>query len=44
MAIFLTGVTGFLGSFVVNEILERSDRDLQLLVRASSDRKALEQI
>ncbi len=44
MAIFLTGVTGFLGSFVVNEILERSDRDLQLLVRASSDRKALERV
>ncbi len=42
MAIFLTGVTGFLGSYVVNEILDHSDRDLQLLVRASDDRKALE--
>jgi len=44
MAIFLTGVTGFLGSTVVAHILEHSDRDLQLLVRASDDRKALERV
>lgn len=41
-AIFLTGSTGFLGSFVVAEILRNSDRPLQLMVRASTDRKALE--
>lgn len=34
MAIFVTGSTGYLGSYIVNELLEKHSRKLILLVRA----------
>ncbi|ALF52749.1 polyketide synthase [Nostoc piscinale CENA21] len=34
--IFLTGSTGFLGAFIIRELLEQTDAELYCLVRASS--------
>jgi len=42
--IFLTGGTGYLGGYVVSELLKRSDRDLVLLTRARSDDEAREKL
>ncbi len=42
MSIFLTGGTGFIGSYVVSRLLRRSDERLALLVRGA-DRRAAEE-
>ena len=36
MTTLLTGVTGYLGSYVAHELLQRSDERLAVLVRAKS--------
>lgn len=42
--VFLTGGTGYLGSYVCHELLTHTDKGLALLVRASSRRDALEKL
>lgn len=44
MAIFLTGATGYLGSYVVTELLRRHDDRLALLVRAKSEDEARQRL
>jgi len=43
-SIFLTGGTGFLGSYVVHELLERSDRSVVLMVRGRDDAHRLQKV
>lgn len=40
-AVFLTGATGFLGVFLLAELLERIDAEIYCLVRAADEREAL---
>ncbi|MFC9439269.1 amino acid adenylation domain-containing protein [Nocardia sp. NPDC057030] len=42
--VFLTGVTGFLGAFLLAALLERTDLHVYCLVRADDDRAALDRI
>jgi thioester reductase-like protein len=42
--IFLSGATGFLGAFLLTQLLERSDVTVWCLVRAPSDAAALERV
>jgi thioester reductase-like protein len=42
--IFLTGATGFFGPFLLKSLLEQSNQDLQILVRADSDEMAMERL
>jgi len=44
MAIFLTGSTGYIGSYLAAFLLERSAERLNLLVRAKSEREAEERL
>jgi len=44
MSIFLTGGTGFIGSYVVDRLIRRSDERLSLLVRAKDTRAAEEKL
>jgi thioester reductase-like protein len=44
MAIFLTGSTGYLGSYLVAELLTGHDEKLNLLVRAKSGQEARERL
>jgi long-chain acyl-CoA synthetase len=44
MTIFLTGGTGFIGSYVVSRLLRRSDERLTLLVRGKDHRAAEEKL
>ncbi|MFO1518663.1 MAG: SDR family oxidoreductase [bacterium] len=44
MAVFITGATGFLGSYVVADFLTRHSDRLQLLVRSRSVREAEERL
>lgn len=41
MSTFITGATGYLGSYVVHELLEGSDETLELMVRAKSQDQAV---
>lgn len=43
-SIFLTGSTGFLGAFLVAELLTQTQASLVCLVRASSEQKAFERV
>lgn len=43
-AILLTGATGFLGSFLLRELLDRTSAKIYCLVRASGERAGLERI
>jgi len=43
-AIFVTGATGYIGSYVVSELLRTSDQRLALLVRAGSQPQARERL
>ncbi|MGE5291012.1 MAG: amino acid adenylation domain-containing protein [Micromonosporaceae bacterium] len=42
--IFLTGATGYLGSFLVKELAERTDATIWCLVRAGSEAEGLDRI
>jgi thioester reductase-like protein len=42
--LFVTGATGFLGRYLLAELLRRSDRDVICLVRATDDAAALERV
>jgi thioester reductase-like protein len=42
--IFLTGATGFFGPFLLKSLLEQSNQDLQILVRADAEDKAMERL
>ncbi len=44
MAIFLTGVTGYIGSYVANLLLEQHQDRLAVLVRAKSEQEARERL
>lgn len=44
MATFLTGATGFIGSYVAHELLSRTSERLAVLVRAKSIRQAQERL
>jgi len=44
VAIFLTGVTGYLGSYVADELLRRTDERLSVLIRADSIQAARERL
>ena len=44
MAVFLTGVTGYIGSYVANHILREHDDRLAVLVRAKSEAAARERL
>ena len=43
-ALFITGGTGFLGSYVVHRLLEETDQRLMLLTRAEDERAGLEKL
>jgi thioester reductase-like protein/amino acid adenylation domain-containing protein len=42
--VFLTGATGFLGSFLLHELLEQTDAEVHCLVRASDETAAMDRI
>jgi thioester reductase-like protein len=42
--VFITGATGYLGSYVVHDLLTMSDRPLTLMVRARDDAQALDRV
>lgn len=42
--IFVTGGTGYVGSYVLHQLLRKTDRTIRLLVRAHSERQALEKL
>ncbi|MEV4921456.1 non-ribosomal peptide synthetase [Streptomyces roseoverticillatus] len=42
--ILLTGATGFLGSFLLRELLDRTEADVWCLVRAADDEEAAERL
>ena len=42
--IFLTGATGFFGPFLLKSLLEQSNQDLQILVRADAEDTAMERL
>ena len=42
--IFLTGASGFVGAFLLNELLEKTTADIYCLVRAKNSQQALERI
>jgi thioester reductase-like protein len=42
--IFLTGATGFLGAFLLDELLQQTKANIYCLVRSSSSEKALQKI
>jgi len=42
--VLLTGATGFLGAFLMREILDQTDADVHCLVRASSPAEAMQRI
>jgi nucleoside-diphosphate-sugar epimerase len=44
MAIFVTGSTGYLGSYIVAGLLRNHRESLQLLVRANSEQEARERL
>ncbi|MFO0636630.1 MAG: SDR family oxidoreductase [Nannocystaceae bacterium] len=44
MSIFLTGATGYIGSYVANELLTRSDERIAVLVRAKSEAEAQQRL
>ncbi|RLB44965.1 MAG: hypothetical protein DRJ42_31005 [Deltaproteobacteria bacterium] len=44
MSIFITGGTGFIGSYVVHRLLKRSDERLTLLIRAKDQQAAEEKL
>lgn len=44
MSIFITGATGYVGSYVVNELLQTTDEHLHLLVRAGDKSEAVEKL
>jgi myxalamid-type nonribosomal peptide synthetase MxaA len=43
-AIFLTGATGFVGAFVLRELLDRTDAEVYCLARAGDDQAARDRI
>jgi thioester reductase-like protein len=43
-AVFLTGTTGFVGSFVLRELLDRTDATIYCLARAADDQAARDRI
>jgi len=43
-AIFLTGTTGFVGAFVLRELLDRTEAEIHCLARASDDQAARDRI
>ncbi|MFI0263762.1 amino acid adenylation domain-containing protein [Streptomyces sp. NPDC017056] len=43
-SVFLTGATGFLGSFILREVLDRTAADVYCLVRAAGPGEALKRI
>lgn len=43
-SIFLTGVTGFVGAFLLHELLRQTSADIYCLVRASSEQNAIARI
>jgi amino acid adenylation domain-containing protein/thioester reductase-like protein len=42
--VFLTGATGFLGSFLLYELLEQTDAEVHCLIRASDETAAMERL
>ena len=44
MSIFITGATGYLGSYAATFLIERTDERLALLVRSKSDAEAVEKL
>ena len=44
MTVFITGATGFLGSYVVDHLLRKTDVDLALLTRARDRRDGVEKL
>ncbi|MDI2125657.1 thioester reductase domain-containing protein [Yinghuangia seranimata] len=42
--VLLTGATGFLGAFLLRELLDRTDADVSCLIRADSDRHAFDRL
>jgi len=42
MKIFITGATGYLGSYICTELLQQTAADLVLLIRAGSEEEAVE--
>lgn len=42
--VFLTGATGFLGSFLLHELLEQTGAEVHCLVRASDETAAMERV
>ncbi|MFL7793814.1 MAG: condensation domain-containing protein, partial [Anaerolineae bacterium] len=43
-SVFLTGATGFLGAFLLHEILEQTQADVRCLVRAADEHEAMQRI
>ena len=44
MTVFITGATGYLGSYVIDVILREHDTDFALLVRAKDEKQAIEKL
>lgn len=43
-ALFLTGATGFLGAFLLAELLKQTQADIYCLIRATNEQEALERL